>query len=229
MTYTKLSTIWKTEAKKLQDKPPKRLWCNRMKEGLSEWQPFSESDVYNQIADISTVRATAVSTSVNPTCMDSSSESDEVDNTGTVVQRSVRANRERFSVVRQKSKQIEDLTAQVASLQESVKRHSANERTLYRKIAKRKAECVVVPDPNEHKSRLRDLTDDQKKLELAGEIVASVKKFYPRTSDEKCAGLLLDMVNAGTLYGAHGVVSEKQTHVHWLRVTYPRVAPRSVA
>ena len=101
---------------KLRDKPPKRLWCNRMKEGLSEWQPFSESDVYNQIADISTVRATAVSTSVNPNCMDSSSESDEVDSTGTVVQRSVRANRERFSVIRQKSKQTDILTKKVASL-----------------------------------------------------------------------------------------------------------------
>ena len=51
-----------------------------------------------------------------------------------------------------------------------------NEQTLYRKLAKRKAECDDVPDDNEEKSRRRNLTEKQKKLDLAEKIVESVKK-----------------------------------------------------
>ena len=102
---------------------------------------------------------------------------------------------------------------EVDFLQEIVKQYNTNEQTLYKKLAKRKAECDDVPDDNEEKSRLRNLTEEQKKLELAEKIVESVKIFYPRTSDENRAVLLLDMVKAGTIYDVHRVTAAKQTHV----------------
>lgn len=171
--------------KKLLHKTPRRCICNRLKSGLSEWPPFSESDVIQP----NNLPLTSKNTSDSPKSSSSDSESDsDVQVVEVAAVPKVRKFFQRVSVARKNDTLIEKLKDEISTLELSVKSLQNERRILFRKLQYAKEKDDITSPVLPHK-----LPNKQKRYNLACEIISSVKKYYPRTGDGNRASLLLDM------------------------------------